>query len=391
MAPGPGSHAQKPLSTATSAGPAYPFGTHRWTYNANAIRPTQDQGKMDAAVRALYDHWKANYLVRACGGWVVKGGQPTGIGVSEGQGYGMMILPVMAGYDPQAQEIFDSVYRFTRQHPTVQNPDLMSWLIGHDCKTVSPYAAADGDLDIAFGLLMADRQWGSKGSIDYKAEAIKIINAIKQTLTLPEKGYILAKPPNVVRTSDFMPGHFRAFMEATGDRDWQQYIDRGYELMDFLQTRYAPKTGLIPDFAVDANTSDPRPSPGNVLESDMEGHYAYNAGRNPWRLASDYIVSGDPRAQKIAQRMVSFFKQSSGGKPSRIRAVYRLDGTYEGNYEQVFFQTPIAVGAMVDRSNQQFMDSMWNYLSNRRKGNDYYGESVQLLSLIVLSGNWFQP
>ena len=51
------------------------------------------------------------------------------------------------------------------------------------CKFPTPdgksYSATDGDLDIAFGLLLADKQWGSAGAINYLAEARKVIAAIK--------------------------------------------------------------------------------------------------------------------------------------------------------------------------------------------------------------------
>lgn len=382
--------AQHAPSAADPAAVAYPFGAHRWAYNPAAILPNRDRAKMDKAVLAFYRHWKSQYLARTCGGWVVKGGQERGIGVSEGQGYGMMILPVMAGADPQAREIFDGIFRFTRMHPSKNSPHLMSWIVGHDCQTLDPYPAADGDLDIAFGLLMADRQWGSDGPIDYRAEAVRIIDAIRDGLTLKE-GYIGNHPPDLTRTSDFMPGHFRAFLKATGDRHWERLIDRGYELMDYLQARHAPRTGLIPDFAVAVDTGQPVPSPGGRLESMTEGFYAWNAGRNPWRLASDYIVSGDPRARVVGQKMIDFFKASTGGNPRKIRATYRLDGTVDGNYEHVFFQAPIGAGAMLDPSNQKFLDALWDHLANRRKGGDYYGETVQLLSMIVMSGNWFQP
>ena len=70
----------------------------------------------------------------------------------------------------------------------------MDWQIlnkcpaGASCKEPSPGcfridgpesgSATDGDLDIAFALLLADKQWGSGGA--YLAEAKKVIAAIKE-------------------------------------------------------------------------------------------------------------------------------------------------------------------------------------------------------------------
>ncbi|MDQ6419596.1 hypothetical protein RB620_09150 [Paenibacillus sp. LHD-117] len=39
---------------------------------------------------------------------------------------------------------------------------------------------------IAYSLLMADKQWGSDGSIDYSGEAVKVINAIMESEVHPE-------------------------------------------------------------------------------------------------------------------------------------------------------------------------------------------------------------
>ncbi|WP_449437807.1 glycosyl hydrolase family 8 [Pedobacter steynii] len=48
--------------------------------------------------------------------------------------------------------------------------------------SVGRSCATDGDMDIAYALLLADKQWGSSGKINYKAEAISIINALKASI-----------------------------------------------------------------------------------------------------------------------------------------------------------------------------------------------------------------
>ncbi|MGG4397493.1 glycosyl hydrolase family 8 [Paenibacillus thiaminolyticus] len=42
-------------------------------------------------------------------------------------------------------------------------------------------AATDGDMDMAYALLLADKQWGSSSGINYRAEAVNLINAIMQS------------------------------------------------------------------------------------------------------------------------------------------------------------------------------------------------------------------
>jgi hypothetical protein len=42
--------------------------------------------------------------------------QPDSISISEGHGYGMLILALMAGYDPHAQTYFDGMFRMFTDH-----------------------------------------------------------------------------------------------------------------------------------------------------------------------------------------------------------------------------------------------------------------------------------
>src|SRR5262249_15615131 len=135
---------------------------------------------------AFYDSWKGARLVNGCGGYYVnfggKGKDP--IFVSEGHGYGMLITVLMAGHDANARTIFDGFYDLFRQYPSINDPDLMGWAGLKNCAvpntpTDLDDSATDGDLDIAFALLLADRQWGSCGRIDYFGEAQKVIRAIR--------------------------------------------------------------------------------------------------------------------------------------------------------------------------------------------------------------------
>ena len=41
-------------------------------------------------------------------------------------------------------------------------------------------SATDGDMDIAYSLLLADKQWGSDGEIDYLKQGKKVIDAIME-------------------------------------------------------------------------------------------------------------------------------------------------------------------------------------------------------------------
>jgi endo-1,4-beta-D-glucanase Y len=217
-------------------------------------------------VRAFYDYWKDQYVVSE---GTTPGGDPLyrisfgrtdpTVTVSEGQGYGMVIVALMAGYDPQAQVIFDGLWRFARANPSGIDSRLMTWHVpigasGND-------SAFDGDADIAYALLLADKQWGSDGAIDYQAEAAQVITAILEstigpTSRLPMLGDWVN--PNggtyhqyTPRSSDFMPAHFRAYGRATHNLVWTEVISNSQAVITSLQANYSPTTGLLPDFSAD--------------------------------------------------------------------------------------------------------------------------------------------
>src|SRR6185436_1230025 len=282
------------------------------------------QATLDAATATFYGRWKQAYVKQVCGGYYVRSGGGTGsdVGdeVSEGHGYGMVITALMAGQDPDAKKIFDGMYTFFRKFPSSNQADLMGWTVdvAGGCKypTGTSDSATDGDLDIAFSLLLADKQWGSGGAINYLAETKKVIAAIKRgdvnpTTHLTNLGDWAASNDFSTRPSDFMQDHFRAFGRATGDTAWTSTVDAVYSLEAKIQTGFSPSPALMPDFVVNTNTS-PRPAAANFLEGPHDGDYDYNSCRNPWRIATDFVISGDTRAKGIIQKTNTWIKGLTG-------------------------------------------------------------------------------
>lgn len=111
-----------------ASAPNYPFPTYATNmYYSTVIVPTNvSKSMMAAKIETLYTQWKEDYLrtvpyatdqmyvyYNADGT-----SEPTNaVSVSEGQGYGMMLAAYMAGYDADAQTIFDSLYRFCLAFP----------------------------------------------------------------------------------------------------------------------------------------------------------------------------------------------------------------------------------------------------------------------------------
>jgi hypothetical protein len=323
--------------------------------------------------------------------------------VSEGHGYGMLAAVLMAENIPAstAHEDFDGLYRFFRAHPSHLSPDLMAWLqAGPKLKDAEGGdSATDGDLDIAYALLLADAQWGSAGEIDYRGEAARVIAAIKAhevnraTWTIKLGDFAQdARWATAMRTSDFMPQHWHSFGEKTADTDWEKLRAKTYTVCEQVFTAHALQTGLFPDF-LQLASGRYRPPAGKLLEGRHDGAWYYNACRTPWRLATDRLVTGESRGLPQLQAPNRWMHEKTQGQPAAINAGYTLAGVPIGDDRGACFLGPLAVSAMVGGTDQRWLDELWAALLARdaTADDDYFSNSVKLLCLIVLSGNWWAP
>ncbi len=355
----------------TPAAMARPFPAHS-TYAQGVILPNIPQAMRDSAVSSFYNTWK-QHVKPLCGGYYTHTGGGTGvpegvraITISEGHGYGMMAVAYMAGFDPDARKMFDGMHTFWRKFPSINNPDLMAWVILENCMLpnavtgdLTPDSASDGDLDIAYAYLIAHHQWGSDGPINYLAEAKKVIAAIKEYEINDETKLVLLgdwadkkapyyqqrysqghtgpyeREPHVnfyygTRPSDFMLDHFRAFGKATGDTAfWDDVISKHYDVTNRVQSMFSSRTGLMPDFLDKTNTGAV-PAGSKYLEWEDDGNYAYNACRFPWRIGTDLVVSGDARAKTALQKINTWLKMATNNNPAQIASGYQLDGSRAG-------------------------------------------------------------
>jgi endo-1,4-beta-D-glucanase Y len=389
-------HAEAPDATSDAvASTSHPFGTHGG-YASDALFPSRSD--LDAATATYYDAWKAKYFVPGCapGEYRIKTSPATDTyTVSEGHGYGMLIAVIMDGHDPDAHAIFDGLYLYFDAHRSQNDSGLMAWAQDESCANVQGAdSATDGDLDIAYALLLADREWGSAGAIDYASAAQRTIASILASDVHPSGSILVGDWAGSTdshytgtRLSDFMTNHFRAFSHYAPRA--QDVVEHAYAVVDHLQATYAAKTGLVPDFAIDATGTSPQPAPASWLEGADDGHYSYNACRVPWRLATDYLMAGEPRARTAVTRIAGWLRTKTAGDPTKVRDGYALDGTTLGSTPELSFVAPFAVGAMLGQD-QAWLDALWDALVARATG-EYYGDTLKLLAMIVLSENWWTP
>lgn len=372
----------------------------------------------------FYDQWKEKYLtkdkyVSEENQYYVYYGEEefnendnisVPVTVSEAHGYGMLILAHMSEHDKDAKEYFDGMYRYYKAHLSDIGPHLMSWqqcdngkqlidgavdgsMTGGSCDS-----ATDGDMDIAYALLLANSIWGSDGEIDYFSEAVAIINDIMKyevnheywILTLGDWVYECEpseKYYSATRASDFIMQYMSVFAEATGDNNWLKVYEATYNIINDMVTEY--KTGLLPDFIIRNSQGKFVPAPADFIESENDGNYYYNSCRVPWRIAMDYLINKNENALNFANAINSFMMKASGNDPWEIIAGYKLDGTPTEDYNDLCFVAPCLISAACGE-NSDWHDSIRDTVLNY--GDDvYYGDTIKALCLIADDEAWITP
>jgi len=348
------------------------------------------QTQMDATVSNAWFAWKKDYLLpsKNIPGAFKVNFDRKGTTVSEAMGYGMLLAVYSAGMDTDAHRTFDGLNLFRKAHPSSINPALMCWKIPASEKSVRDDCATDGDLDMALALLLAHRQWGAAA---YLAEATNYLHAIAAALLRPDYSLRLGDwndKPGQTRPSDFMPAHFRSFYLATGDGLWTNVENKCYAILEQLQTNSAPATGLVPDFVIEADGVW-QPAKPKFLEGPHDGAFNYNSCRVPWRIGWAAWADDDERARRILSRFMAWAAGHCAA-PKNFRGGYELSGadTQGNDYVTACFISPTGVAAMAT-GNQKWLDETFAYASRSREG--YYEDSVNLLSLFVMSGKAWLP
>lgn len=393
-----------------------------------AIMALSSVGYTDAAdydkssqLQDFYNTWKRNYLVQDSyvtdetqyyvwysGNSYNNDNISVPVTVSEAHGYGMLITACLADYDSNSKDIFDGMYRYYKSHTSSIGKNLMSW---QQCDNGSELidgaedgamnggsadSATDGDMDIAYSLLIADKIWGSSGDIDYKSEAVNIINDIMEyevnktdwILQLGDWVYYESKDDDyysATRASDFIMQYMPVFAEVTGDSRWLDVYESTYRIIDSFTDKY--NTGLLPDFIVkDSQTGEFVAAPEYFLEDYTDNCYSYNSCRIPWRISMDYLINGNETAKKFADTINNFIIEKTNSNPDNIMAGYKTDGSAFEDYNDLCFDAPFLVSAKCG-DNTEWQENLWSYICDY--GDDvYYGDTIKLLCMIAYCDEW---
>lgn len=343
-----------------------------WGY-ANGYLPTTID---NALALKEYNRWK-NTQLRGCGDGlriIAENQEETKV---EAVGFGMLL----AAY-ANDKTTFDGIHRFYNAKRTAQANNMMAWNVTCD-GIIDPGSATDGDVDVAFALIVASTLWGDEYT-DAAKEILEIVSSsVIKTCTVDGKEVKILGPGysgiawGGCGEMDIMyhtPAFFRIFAEVTGDNVWEELANDTYITLD---AGAHPTTGLVPDWQTATGT----PGPGTRV-----GHYGYDACRAPWKLTLDYLWNGNTQSQTWAKKIAAW---AANKGPSNIVDGFELDGTPIGtNGLNSAFLGGFAVATMA--SNQGTVNLFGTELG---KLNDTYwfNLNTRVLYLFTLTGNFWNP
>lgn len=252
------------------------------------------------------------------------------ITTSEGQSYTMMRAVWM-----DDQETFDKAWQWTKDN--MQREDkLISWRFGKladgsygiQTDRGGQNIATDGDVDIAYSLIMAANRWKQdKYLYDAKPmiEAIwdkAVVNVNGQPVLVSNDIERLNQQSVLVNPSYFSPYAYRVFAKVDPAHNWNGVVESSYSVLFAAadSTLGTDKSaGLTPNWVrMDRTTGQ------LSRDQSLDANYGYDAFRTPWRLTLDYRYNKDVRAKQLLQKSSVLSKDWQ--ERGRLASVYGHDG-----------------------------------------------------------------
>jgi endo-1,4-beta-D-glucanase Y len=281
--------------------------------------------------------------------------------VSEGIGYGMLITVAVGD-----RSAFDGLWKHYKDRRNGNG--VMNWRYAPCGGQTGGNGASDADLDTAMALLLGESRWGG-----YAEDARNLIGTIGTNETQECGDRIVLKPGDqfggcdLVNPSYFSPAYYRRFAAFQTDRAdfWNKFTADTYALLQNLQGQ---RDGLIPDWSRGDGS----------LFNDGREVFGYEAVRGPWRVAVDYVWSGNEDARAFLQAM-SAHVDAQGG-------VAKLADTdaFEDKRNSAFLGTLSLPGIVTTQAKlDQYVQDWETY---EKDDVWYYQATLRLLSLLLAGG-----
>ncbi len=312
-----------------------------------------------------------------------------GDAVSEGIGYGMLVA--LYAND---QEYFNKIWQAGENTMWNAGGGFYDWRYENGA-VVGENSATDADEDVALALIFADilvekGVWEEfqlttqdGGRISYAQRANDMINTFYSVMV--ENGRYVKPGSNFGSADHLNPGYFApafyrvwdAFEET--DHDWQSVIDQCYET---IEAAPGYELGMVPDWMksngeyTDGSTGYNGHFGGKMLFKD--------AIRILWRVATDYVWWGEPRAKKFLENAYEFIQTPDRANFYDMEGNLIPDSTYTAmngrTLERPFREySPLTLGMWIcaafggggPEAAEPFSDSLLTFY----EGGDYWGRA----------------
>jgi endo-1,4-beta-D-glucanase Y len=278
--------------------------------------------------------------------------------VSEGISYGMLFAVYM-----NDKTTFDGLWKYEQKHVNTTH-GLMNWNIAANGTTAGMNSATDADEDMAFALVMADKQWGG-----YTTTATNMLSKVAMydfgtDGTIKGGDYYVAVNPSYIA-----PAFYRVFAAYGDNARWTTILNKSYDILAMVQNS---TSGLVPDWSAGPATNT---------------KYGYDATRSPFRVALDACWSGDMRAKTFSQKIGAFF---AGIGAANIVDGYNVDGTPgTSTNKNSTFIGPAGAAGMASNQPQLVADAYTFVAAEAKAANvSYYNRSWALFTVMLMTGNF---
>lgn len=358
------------------ASPRYPFPRNfSYPYGIKTTSSTV----AGTEIQTAFTNWKNNQL-DSNGTLMRVMFDDKSVTVSEGIGYGMLIMVYMDNATNNTQGQFDKLWNYYVKFKNGNG--LMNWKISGYNSVSGANGATDADLDVALALLMAYKQWGSESYLTNAKTLIQTIYSkeVDASTNILKPGDGWQSWNDAYNPSYFSPAAIELFKTVDPSHSWTDVLAKNYALVKLNATK---STAGLPSNWCNIQT-------GNATNGNTQVGFDYDAVRTPWRLGIGYSWFGHDNAKTIDATITKWIMTKTGGVPRLIMDGYDQSGNARSSsYGNVAtFVGAFGASAMVDATYQTWLNSVYGDLKLTANSAGYYHSSLKVLYELYLSGNF---
>lgn len=304
---------------------------------------------------------------------------------TEGMGYAMMITVQL-----DKRDYFDRLWSYAKQALPYREGANEGYYRSSCMVGGEPQPCADpfGPQQFAMALIFAHGRWGDEpGRIDYAADALALLEILRDkervnglgdgvTNMFDEDAKLVLDVPETAaagrtRPSIEMPAYYELWAQATGDAFWSDAAEAARE--HWARTAHE-RTGLMPLRA----TFEGMPVQGSEgFEPESYRALINIALDSIWFGEHDWHVDN-------ANRLLATFVS-----PEKIGTSYELNGTPRTTQQDAALVFAAGAVATIATANtrQNYLTAAWE-MDFPTGAPRYYAGLIQLLSLLVMSGQY---